>query len=163
MALRLIALIWFKKTWYKRMQLLFTTDLAIKALTYMAVNNKSVATFMELGKEFDVVPTAFKRPFRVLIDKGIVSSVQGRNGGLKLQRDPAKIYLGELIALLESDMHVVPLLKPNESGAPNHPDSVYRFTAVHATLAFLSKWDGVTIADLAADPHTRSAFGIRSR
>lgn len=145
------------------MQLLYTTDLAIKALVYMAINDGSTVTFNELGKVFDVVPTSFKRPFRVLVDKGIVHSAQGRNGGLRLQWDPAKIHLGELIALLESDMYIVPLLKPNENGAPSHPDSVYRFTAVHSTLAFLSKWDGLTIAGLVADPHTRSAFGIHNR
>lgn len=143
------------------MQLLFTTDLTIKALTYMAVNHPSVATFTGLGKAFDVVPTAFKRPYRVLIDRGIVTSIQGRNGGLRLQKDPGKIYLGELISLLETDMYVVPLMRPDETGSNSYPDSIYRFTAVHATLAFLAKFDGVTIADLAADPHTKSAFGIR--
>lgn len=145
------------------MQLNFSTDLAIKALTYMALAKEDVLTLQELAKIFDQKDTAFKRPFRKLTERGIVGSVKGRSGGYLLKEDPANIYLGELIALLENTMQVIPLMKPDEQGLMVSPDSVYRFTAVHATRAFLTKFDSITIGDLASDPNTLSAFGIRHR
>lgn len=141
------------------MQLLFTTDLTIKALTYMAFRGE-VVTLHELGQVFDVNYTSFKRQFRILIELGTVSAVRGRHGGFHLSKDAADIYLGELIHHLESDMYVVPAMRPDDQGAVRFADSVYRFTAVHATRAFLTKFDSLTIADLVADKTTLELFGI---
>lgn len=126
----------------------------------MALIGEGTVTVPELCKIFGQTQQALRRQFRILAEKGIIESQTGRSGGFRLSADPARIYLGELIALLETDMNIIPLLEPADDGTIQHPNSVYRFAAEHARRAFLLKFDNVTIEDLAQDPYTLAAFGI---
>lgn len=145
---------------HQSMQLLFSTDIAIKALTYMALLDDESVTITQLCKVFGQNQQAYRRPFSLLVEKGIILSQQGRGGGFRLKENPRNIYLGEVINLLETDMYIIPLLEPIQGDAIQHPNSIYRFAAEHARVAFLLKFDNFTIADLAADPYTLAAFGI---
>ena len=143
------------------MHLLFTTDLGVKALIYMAASKKKLVAVADMAETFAVKATAFKRPFRTLSDKGIIDSQTGRSGGYWLIRDPAELGLGEMIALLELDLALVPWLEPDENGVVRYPNSIYRFAIEHAKATFFAHLDHYSIADLAADPFTLAALNIQ--
>ncbi|THK33482.1 Rrf2 family transcriptional regulator [Ensifer sp. MPMI2T] len=141
------------------MHLLFTTDLGVKALVYMAASQNRIVAVADLAETLKAKPTAFKRPLKTLIDHEIISSFIGRSGGYLLQRDP-QISLGETIAMLEQDLGLIPWMEPDEeTGIVRHPNSIYGFAIEHAKTAFLTHLDQYTIADLAADPYTHSTLG----
>ncbi|WP_085033711.1 RrF2 family transcriptional regulator [Ensifer aridi] len=144
------------------MHLLFTTDLGVKALVYMAASQNRIVAVSDLAETFKAKPSAFKRPLKTLIDHEIISSFIGRSGGYLLQRDPSQISLGEAIAMLEQDFGLIPWMEPDEeTGIVRHPNSIYRFAIQHAKTAFLTHLDQYTIADLAADPYTQAALNIQ--
>ena len=143
------------------MHLLFTTDLGVRALIYMAASEEKLVTIADMAETFQVKATAFKRPFKILSDEGIIKSQTGRTGGYSLLRDPTELFLGEMIAMLEQDLALVPWLEPDENGVVKHPNSTYRFAIEHAKTTFVAHLDHYSIADLAADPYTRVALNIR--
>ena len=143
------------------MHLLFTTDLGVKALVYMAASKEKLVSIADMAKTFDIKPTAFKRPLKTLNDNEIITSHAGRSGGYSLIRDPSTLSLGEMIAMLEQDLALVPWLEPDEHGVVQHPNSIYRFAIEHAKTAFFARLDHYTIADLAGDPFTQVALNIQ--
>lgn len=143
------------------MHLLSTTDLGVKALVYMAASKEKLVAIADMAETFQVKTTAFKRPLKTLNDNGIITSQTGRAGGYSLIRDPAELCLGEMIALLEQDLALIPWLEPDEHGRVQHPNSVYRFAVEHAKTAFFAHLDHYTIAVLAADPYTQAALNIQ--
>lgn len=145
----------------KTMHLLFTTDLGVKALVYMAASKEKLISIADMAETFEVKTTAFKRPLKTLNDNDIITSHTGRSGGYSLHRDPSTLSLGEIVAMLEQDFALVPWLEPDENGVVQHPNSIYRFAIEHAKTAFFAHLDNYTIADLAADPFTQVAFNIQ--
>ena len=71
-------------------------------------------------------------------------------------RDPSTLSLGEMIAMLEQDLALVPWLEPDEHGVVQHPNSIYRFAIEHAKTAFFARLDHYTIADLAGNRSLKS-------
>jgi len=143
------------------MHLLSTTDLGVKALIYMAASKGALVAIADMAETFNVKTTTFKRPLKTLNDNAIITSYIGRSGGYSLTQDPAELYLGEMIAMLEQDLALVPWLEPDKNGVVAHPNSIYRFAIEHAKTTFLGHLDQYTIADLAADPFTLAALNIQ--
>lgn len=142
------------------MRLLASTDLGIKALVYMAAKDGAIVTFAELAGHFGVKPSAFRRPFRPLIDNGVVFSYAGRGGGYRLQKDPNQITLGEVIRLLEGDSALVAWMDPDAGGVVPNPNCSYRFAMERAKKAMLDQLDKFTVGALAANPETLAVLKI---
>ena len=127
----------------------------------MAASSRPKVSIAEMNEIYKVKPAAYKGPLKRLIDNGIVTSYTGRGGGYSLRRDPAKLTLGEVIGLLEGDFNLVPWIEAtDETGAIEHPNSVYRFALIHAKAAFFKQLDHYSIAEIAADPFTQKALKI---
>lgn len=142
------------------MRLLASTDLGVKILLYMAACSKERVTIAEMNQYFQVKPSAYKAPLKSLIDGEIISSTTGRGGGYALKRDPTKLMLGEVVAVLEGDLRLIPWLETEENGALLYPNSVYRFAIEHGKTALLKQLDHFAIAEIAADPYTQTALNI---
>jgi len=66
------------------MNLLFTTDLGIKSLIYMAVNQEKISLLSEMTRIFQTKSTTFRRPFKIFLKNKIIIPHAGRNGGYSL-------------------------------------------------------------------------------
>jgi len=142
------------------MQLLYSTDLGLKALIFMAVNRDRLVGIAEMGDVFQVKQPAFRRPLKALADNGIIGTQVGRSGGYILRKDPGDIYLGEIIDMIEREFNFLPLMEVDENGGVKHPNSILRFALEQAKTSFFARLDHYTIADISEDPHTLVALGI---
>ncbi|NTA19887.1 RrF2 family transcriptional regulator [Agrobacterium tumefaciens] len=143
------------------MRLLASTDVGVNALIYMAAAlPREVVQGAEIADCFGVVPSALKRPFRILGDAGIVTTKMGRAGGYSWLKEPASVSLREVIQLLETDFEIAPILALDESGNPRHPKATLGFIYERSRIAFLKELERFNFAEIAGDPFTLKALGI---
>jgi len=142
------------------MNLLSTTDLGIKALIYMAVNQGEISLLADMSRIFQTKPTTFRRPFKIFLKNKIIISHMGRTGGFSLALNPSKISLGKIIKMLEPDVPIISWMQPDENEVMEYLKSTYNLAIKEAETSFFSTLDRYTIADLASDPLTLKALKI---
>jgi len=142
------------------MNLLFTTNLGIKSLIYMTVNQEEISLLADMSRIFQTKPTTFRRPFKIFLKNKIIIAHAGRNGGYSLACDPSGIFLGKIIKILEPDVPIISWIESDESKVATYLQSTYNLAIKKAETSFFSTLDRYTIADLASDPLTLKALKI---
>lgn len=122
------------------------TDFSLRLLLHLAANRDRVATVREVAEHYDISAEHLKKIVRRLSELGYVSTVRGKNGGLKLGCEPKTVNLGRLVREIEN----LALLPCWEDGCTCIiTDCKLRGVVDKALAAFLDVLDGQTLADLA--------------
>ncbi len=77
------------------------TDYAINALYFMAENKERVYTTVELTEKLNIPRPFLRKILQILNKKGLVRSSKGKGGGFKLNIDPEKILLLEVMEIFQ--------------------------------------------------------------
>jgi len=110
----------------------------------MTLNQGEISLLADMSNIFQANPTTFKRPFRKLVKNKIILTYAGRNGGYSLACDPAKISLGKIIKMLESDVPIIPRMKTDETTVVEYLKSTYNLAIKEAETSFFSTLDRYT-------------------
>ncbi len=121
------------------------TDFSLRLMLYLADHRDRVVTVREVADYYAVSSEHLKKIVRRLSELGYVSTVRGKNGGLRLACEPHDINLGRLmreeenLALLpcSDDSHACPMATCKLAGVIDE-----------ALGAFLAVLDRRTLADL---------------
>jgi Rrf2 family nitric oxide-sensitive transcriptional repressor len=84
---------------------------------------------------------------QLLVEQGLIASVRGRHGGLRLARAPEKINIGALIRLTEREWDLVECFNLGTNTCPIEPVCGLKQTLEQAQRAFLDVLDERTLAD----------------
>ncbi|MGE5503984.1 MAG: RrF2 family transcriptional regulator [Actinomycetota bacterium] len=121
------------------------TDYTLRLLLYLARSRDRVVTVREVAEYYGVSAEHLKKVVRRLVELGHVHTVRGKHGGLKLGREPEAIDLGHLFRAAEN----LNLLECHDAGSCcPMADCKLRDLVDEALAAFLSKFDGRTLADI---------------
>ena len=93
------------------MQLLTTTDYAVRIVYYVAEQRRMVSS-TEIAQAMNVPLTVMGRIGRKLIAAGILTSQRGNTGGLALARKPRDITMADIIYAVE-DVCINRCLEPD--------------------------------------------------
>ena len=86
----------------KRMKLITrNTDYAIKALGYICTHKGRIISVADLVEELNIPRPFLRRILQVLNKKKVLKSYKGRGGGFTLAYPPEKIFLMDLIEILQ--------------------------------------------------------------
>ena len=77
------------------------TDYAVKALLWIARKGGGQVSAAELSRELDIPHPFLRKILRILGSERIVTSSRGKGGGFALALPPEKIYLTDLIRILQ--------------------------------------------------------------
>ncbi len=77
------------------------TDYAINALYYMAENRGKVYTVTELTEKLNIPRAFLRKILQILNKKELVKSSRGKGGGFRLNVDPGKILLLEVMEIFQ--------------------------------------------------------------
>ncbi|WP_332455412.1 Rrf2 family transcriptional regulator [Granulibacter bethesdensis] len=122
------------------------TDYAIRVMIYLSVNLDHVVQIAEIARVYDISHNHLMKVVQGLVSAGLVSSVRGRSGGLRLGRPADQITVGELVRHTEDGFHLVEC-----ANCAVRPGCQAPSILSEATKAFLAVLDRYTLADVVRD------------
>ena len=143
------------------MRLTVHTDYALRVLMTLAVIDDRVVSIDELAKRHRVSKNHLMKVAQTLVGLGLVRSVRGRAGGIRLARDPREIRMGAVVRDLEDDMRLVECLGVEPAACVLTGACRLTRALAQALEAFLAELDKLTLADLAGGrPAMRERLGL---
>lgn len=134
------------------MRLTTFSDYSLRVLMYLALQHERLATIQEIARAYDISESHLMKVVHQLALSGVVETVRGKGGGLRLALDPAQIRLGEVVRQAEGAGPIVECL----SGEPRcciAPSCKLAGVLVRAFDALYAELDRYTLADLVSRPN----------
>lgn len=130
------------------MRLTTYTDYSLRLLMYVALKDGELATIQEVADVYDISRNHLMKVAYELGKHGILETVRGRNGGLRLARKPADICLGEVVRITEEDFTMVECFDPKTNACVITRPCRLKGVLSKALKAYLAVLDEYTLADL---------------
>ena len=129
------------------MRLTIHTDFALRVLIHVGLNDGKLTTINDIAQSFGISKPHLMKVVNYLSQRGYLYTVRGRNGGIRLMREPRHINIGQVVRDTEGRLDVIGCL---ESGGYCCFERVcvLRGALRDASNAFLAVLDTYTLADL---------------
>ncbi|MFT4012682.1 MAG: Rrf2 family transcriptional regulator [Paracoccus sp. (in: a-proteobacteria)] len=89
------------------MRLTRYTDYALRVLLYLGRQPDRLCSISEIARAYGISQNHLMKVINDLVNAGWLSSVRGRNGGIRLALPPEKISLGAVVRHTEDDFDLV--------------------------------------------------------
>lgn len=89
------------------MQLTLYTDYSLRVLLYLSKMPKGTATIGEISQFYGISKNHLVKVVHNLAQLGLIISIQGKGGGIKLAKDPQEICIGEVVRKTEPHFSMV--------------------------------------------------------
>ncbi len=130
------------------MRLTTYTDYTLRVLMYLGLHQGRSATIREIAEAYGISKNHLMKVVHHLGMAGLVETVRGRKGGLKLKIPPEEINLGAVIRGSEPDFFIAECFNPEQSRCVLSPACALQGVLHQATDAFLDVLDRNTLAGL---------------
>lgn len=137
------------------MRLTSFTDYTLRSLMYLGMHRDKLSTIQEIADLHGISKNHLTKVIHQLGASGLVETVRGRHGGLRLNREPEDINIGDVVRDSESDFHIAECFAPEPGSCHFLRDCALKHKLGDATQAFLAVLDGVTLADILPGPSGR--------
>lgn len=138
------------------MRLTYHSDYALRLLMMLAVEDDRLHTIEEISNRYNLSRNHMMKVSHTLVGGGFLTSVRGRNGGLKLARPPEEINLGKVIRVTEDNFDLVECFDEKRNKCVISENCGLRGPLEHALKAFIVTLDLYTIRDLVMTPGSYS-------
>jgi len=133
------------------MRLTLHSDFALRVLIQVGLNDGKLTTINDIAASFDISKHHLMKVVNDLGQKGYLDTVRGRNGGIRLMREPREISIGQVVRDTEDNLDVIGCLG-QKGYCRIERVCVLRGVLRDATDAFMAVLDAHTLADL-IKPH----------
>ena len=131
------------------MRLTRQSSYAIRTLIYCAVNAPDLSRIADIARAHAISELFLFKLIRPLVEGGLIETVRGRKGGIRLGRPAGEITLLDAVKLTEENFALAECFEGSDVHCPL-ADSCDLSGALHEALrAFFDVLDSYTIADLA--------------
>lgn len=130
------------------MRLTAYTDYTLRTLMHLASNQDRLVTIQDIADLHAISKNHLMKVAHQLGLSGMVDTVRGRNGGLRLSKDPSQINIGEVVRNTESDFFMAECFDHADTCCAYAPACALKGVLSKATAAYLAILDEVTLADL---------------
>lgn len=124
------------------------TNLAVRILMCCAANAGRLVTREEIAETVNASAHHIGHVVGRLSHLGMLNTVRGRSGGLKLSCPPRQINIGTVFREIEGDVPLAECFDPATNTCPLHAVCLLRRALEAASDAFYATLDGVSLADL---------------
>ncbi len=129
------------------MQLTLNTDYSLRVLIHVGLNDGKLTTINDIAQSFRISKAHLMKVVNDLGQNGYLETVRGRNGGIRLMREPRHINVGQVVRDTENQLAVIGCLE-RRGYCPIERACLLRSALQDATQAFLAVLDTYTLADL---------------
>ena len=136
------------------MRLTSYTDYALRSLIFLGLNRDRLVTIQDIADLHGISKNHLMKVVHQLGVSGMVETVRGRNGGLRLRREPADINIGEVVRNTETDFYMAECFDPDKVGCAYSASCTLKGVLSAATAAYLKVLDDVTLADMLVNVKT---------
>src|SRR5262249_36844268 len=129
------------------MRLTLNTDFSLRVLIHVGLCGGKLTTISDIAQSFGISKPHLMKVVNHLSQNGYLHTVRGRNGGIRLMREPRDINIGQVVRDTENQLDVIGCLE-RRGYCPIERACVLRSALQDATQAFLAVLDAHTLADL---------------
>jgi len=130
------------------MRLLASTDFALRVLMLLGQERSADTTKVEtLARKLDLSRNHLHKIVQELALLGIVQTVRGAGGGVRLAKPARDVRIGALVRALESDQALVECFRPDHGDCSLEPGCRLRPMLRKAGESFYKTLDDYTLAD----------------
>ena len=134
------------------MRLTIFSDYTLRVLMYLALDRTRLATIPEIANAYGISENHLMKVVHQLARAGIVETVRGRHGGIRLARAPEEIRLGAIVRAAEGDAPIVECLSGNPRACRINSACRLKRILVQSFDALYASLDQSTLADLVETP-----------
>jgi Rrf2 family nitric oxide-sensitive transcriptional repressor len=145
------------------MQINQFTNYALRLLMYCALHDGRAVRTSEIARAYGISENHLTKVAQQLAAGGYLRTARGRGGGLRLDREPRAVVVGEVVRWTEGTLKLVECFDDATNTCPLAPACRFRQALHRALEAFFLVLDGYTLADLVSDHGTLSALLDRQR
>ena len=134
------------------MKLTTFSDYTLRVLMFLALNRDRLATIPEIATAYDISENHLMKVVHQLARSGVIESVRGKGGGIRLAREPEAIRLGQIVRASEGSAPIVECLSDDAATCRIAPACRLTNILVRAFDALYAALDDYTLADLVKTP-----------
>ncbi len=138
------------------MRLTDYTDYTLRVLIYCASNPDRLVTISEIADAYAISRNHLMKIVHELGRQGVLETVRGRRGGLRLLRAPSEITVGEIVRKAEGDFAMVECFDRRTNTCRLTPHCTFKRVLSRALEAYFAVLDEVTLEEVSS---RRSATG----
>lgn len=132
------------------MRLTRQSNYAIRTLIYCAVNEPKLSRVADIAKAHAISELFLFKLIKPLVENGLIETVRGRRGGIRLGRPAAEITLLDTVRLTEESFSMAECFDDTDVTCPLANSCDVNSALREALGAFFDVLESYTIADLAA-------------
>jgi Rrf2 family nitric oxide-sensitive transcriptional repressor len=126
------------------MRLTVHTDYALRSLMFLANSGGRLISAREIGEVYNISSQNLSKVAQSLADLGLIATVRGRGGGLRLAKAPEQIALGPMMRTQEQGSALVKCFPGGRQGCKIAPACRLGGILAEAQEAFYAVLDGYT-------------------
>jgi Rrf2 family transcriptional regulator, nitric oxide-sensitive transcriptional repressor len=127
------------------MRLTSYTDFALRTLIYLASHREGLVTIQDIADFHGIAKNHLTKVVHQLGRLGLVETIRGRSGGLRLGREPAEINIGEVVRATETDFFMAECFDTGNRNCALSAACALKDVLSDATRAYLEVLDGATL------------------
>lgn len=132
------------------MKLTSYTDYALRTLMHLAEHEDGLVTIRDIAERQGIAHNHLTKVVHHLGMIGVVETVRGRHGGLRLGQRPEDINIGQVVRHTEQDFTVAECFEKGNTNCLYSSSCKLKGALRRATTAFLAVLDEVSLASLMA-------------
>lgn len=133
------------------MRLTVLSDYSLRVLMYLAARPDRLSTIQEIASAYAISENHLMKVVHGLAKRGLVETMRGRGGGMRLARPADKIRVGAALRLVEEDQALVQCFSADDGCKITDVCRLKRVLS-RALQAYNDELDRWTLADLVARP-----------
>jgi len=123
------------------------SDYSLRLLLYLAVHPERVVSVREVSRAYGVSPHIIVKAVQLLVEQGLIVSVRGCQGGLRLAKEPSEINVGAVVRSTEPTLDLVECFDLATNTCPIEPACGLKGVLTQAQRAFFDVLSDHTLAD----------------
>lgn len=140
------------------MRLTTFSDYTLRVQMYLAPDRTRLATIPEIAAAYGISQNHLMKVVHQLARAGVIETVRGKGGGIRLARAPGAIRIGEVVRATEGDAPIVECLSDDPHGCRIAGTCRLTRVLVDAFEALYASLDRYTLADLTGNRSALAAI-----
>lgn len=133
------------------MRLTNYTDYSLRVLLYLNVHPNQLSTVKDIANAYNISKNHLMKIIYHLGKLGYIETIRGRNGGIRLAKQPNDINLGKLVRETEEDFNIVECFSNDHNSCPITSLCKLKGVLNQALFAFIQVLDGYTLEDISTN------------